>query len=197
MDSAGGRFQLVGNKLKVADATRLDYEQAHSHKIVVRATDLFGNSTDKSIKITVKDVKNEKIAGDAEANKLYGGSGKDTINGGFGNDTLKGGGAADAFVFNSALDALNNVDHIKDFKHDLDKFRLEKDIFHLTGSKLASGAFYDKADAHDTSDRILYEKSSGKLFYDADGNTAGGVDKVLFAVLDNHAKLDAGDFLLV
>jgi Ca2+-binding RTX toxin-like protein len=188
----------VGDKIKVADASQFDNEQAHSHTINVRSTDLFGNSIDKKFKITLENVDPEKLKGNADANKLFGGAEKDTINGGLGNDTLKGNGDADRFVFDSKLDAVANVDHIVDFKHDLDKIALDKDIFKKLGSgkTLSDDAFHDKATAHDNSDRILYKQKSGMLFYDADGKKPGA-DPILFAVLDNHAKIDAGDFVIV
>ena len=72
-----------------------------------------------------------------------------------------------------------------------------KDIFKkLSGKSLSDDAFHDKATAHDNSDRILYQKKTGMLFYDADGKKDAH-DPILFAVLDNHAKIDAGDFLIV
>lgn len=198
LSDAGGRFKLSGATIKIANGVKLDYEQATSHTIKVRSTDLFGNSVDKSIKIAITDVANEKIKGDGGANKLYGGAGKDTINGGLGNDTLKGGAGADRFVFDSKLDKLTNVDHIVDFKPGTDKIALDLDIFtRLSGSVLAEAAFYAKASAHDASDRILYDKSSGKLFYDADGNKPGGVAPVLFAILDNEPTLKYSDFIIV
>lgn len=194
INDAGGRYKVVGNTIKVANATLLDYEQAKSHKIVVRSTDLFGNSIDKTFKINVENVTPEKIKGDAFANKLYGGTGKDTIFGGGGNDTLKGGGDADRFVFDTTLNAATNVDQIKDFKHDVDKIALDKDIFKGLGNKLKAGAFVTDDVAHDKGDRILYDK--GKLYYDADGNKPGA-DPILFAVLDKKPALDAGDFIIV
>ena len=54
------------------------------------------------------------------------------------------------------------------------------------------GAFYSAAgatSAHDSTDRIVYNTTTGALFYDADGNQAGGDDAVQFAVLDNHPTL--------
>jgi Ca2+-binding RTX toxin-like protein len=194
---AGGRYKIVGDKIKVADGSLLDYEQSHSNTIKVRSTDLFGNSVDKKFTIKLENVDPEKLKGNADANKLFGGAEADTINGGLGNDTLKGNGAADRFVFDSQLDATANVDHIVDFKHDLDKIALDKDIFKkLSGKVLSDDFFHAAATAHDKNDHILYQQKSGMLFYDADGKKPGA-DPVLFAVLDNHAKIDAGDFVIV
>jgi CSLREA domain-containing protein len=197
INNAGGRFKLVGNAIKVADGTLLDYEQHKTHTIKVRSTDLFGNSVDKKFKIAIGNVDPEKLKGNASDNKLFGGAGKDTITGGLGNDTLKGNGDADRFVFDSKLDAATNVDHILDFKSGTDKLVLDKDIFtKLSGSTLAAGAFHTADVSHDPSDRVLYQKSTGKLLYDADGIKPGH-DPILFAILDTHPTLGASDFLLV
>ncbi|SFU22524.1 hypothetical protein SAMN05518861_13641 [Mesorhizobium sp. YR577] len=41
--------------------------------------------------------------------------------------------------------------------------------------------------AQDSSDRIIYETDTGKLFYDANGSASGG--RVLFATLDKNLAL--------
>ena len=56
IDDAGGRFQLIGAELRVADGTLLDFEAATSHVVTVRVTDAAGLSTDKSFAIDVTDV---------------------------------------------------------------------------------------------------------------------------------------------
>jgi hypothetical protein len=66
----------------------------------------------------------------------------------------------------------------------------------LSGKVLSDDFFHAAATAHDKNDHILYQQKSGMLFYDADGKKPGA-DPVLFAVLDNHAKIDAGDFVIV
>jgi len=52
----------------------------------------------------------------------------------------------------------------------------------------------DKAEAGD--DRIIYDASSGKLFYDRDGN-GGKYGQKLFAHVDKLTVLDASDFHLI
>ncbi len=67
VNSAGGRFAIAGNQLLVADGTLLDYEQAASHQVTVRATDAGGLSFDSPLVITITDVddlpRNSEIAG--------------------------------------------------------------------------------------------------------------------------------------
>ena len=46
-----------------------------------------------------------------------------------------------------------------------------------------------------SNDFLIYEQSSGKLFYDEDGH--GGAAKVLFAQLDPGTHLSASDFWVI
>lgn len=98
VDSAGGRFQIVGNELRVSNGLLLDYEQASSHTVTIRATDTAGAFTVQSILITVTDVSPESITGDTGNNYLVGGSSNDQIDGGGGNDTLVGGAGNDTYI---------------------------------------------------------------------------------------------------
>ena len=116
-----------------------------------------------------------------------------------GNDTLTGAAGADTFLFNTALNAATNVDHITDFASE-DTIDLENAVFTAltTTGTLAASAFFSAAgatSAHDADDRIVYNTTTGALFYDADG--VGGVAAVQFAVLDNHAALTNADFVVV
>jgi putative methionine-R-sulfoxide reductase with GAF domain len=58
LDSAGGRFQIAGYQIQVADGMLLDYEAATSHTIRVRATDQGGTglSYEQPLIITVTNV---------------------------------------------------------------------------------------------------------------------------------------------
>jgi Ca2+-binding RTX toxin-like protein len=52
-----------------------------------------------------------------------------------------------------------------------------------------------QADITFFTDDIVYNQSTGELFYDADG--AGGAAAVKFAVLANHASLSAASFQIL
>lgn len=56
LDNAGGRFQLAGNQLQVADGTLLDFESNSSHSITVRSTDASGLFFDKTFVLNVGNV---------------------------------------------------------------------------------------------------------------------------------------------
>ncbi len=126
---------------------------------------------------------------------VRGGGGADAINGGAGNDNLIGNNGKDAFVFDTALDAVTNVDTISDFTPGTDKIWLDKAIFSVIGNALNGKEFWVGHSAHDSNDYIIYNDNSGKLFYDPNGSDPGG--KVQFAQLDSGLHLDASDFLMI
>ncbi|WP_068952732.1 calcium-binding protein [Pararhizobium polonicum] len=147
------------------------------------------------------------IVGNSGKNTLSGGAGKDTLSGGSGDDSLNGGLAADkltggagkdVFLFDTALGG-GNIDTITDFSVIDDTIHLQNSVFTaLTkAGALSSAAFASNTTglAGDASDRIIYEKDTGKLFYDADGTgSAGGVQ---FALLAKDLALTAADFIIV
>jgi Ca2+-binding RTX toxin-like protein len=139
------------------------------------------------------------ITGNGGDDHLIGGKGADTIDGGIGADTLTGGAGADHFVFNSALGS-SNQDTITDFNVAKDSFELAASIFTNIGTAghgLAASAFmvYGPGSQLDASDRILYVKASGDLYYDPDGSGAMGAVK--FAHLENAPNLTYHDFMIV
>ena len=131
---------------------------------------------------------------------LHGGKGADLLNGGAGDDHLTGGLGPDAFIFSTALGP-HNVDTIADFGAG-DAIWLDASVFQGIGAKgqLADALFdtsiFDtgihplKPDA-----LIVYNTQSGDLFYDENGNSAGGL--VLFATVTPGTHLDASDFFVM
>ena len=119
------------------------------------------------------------------------------VSGDEGNDTLIAGSKKDKLVFDTALDAANNVDRVKKFEVGKDKIFLDLDVFTaLAGAgALADTAFRKGSTAGDADDRIIYDKQTGALYYDPDGN--GIAPQVQFATLDKGLKLTAGDFTVL
>ena len=124
---------------------------------------------------------------------LDGGNGDDVMAGGLGADTLTGGFGADVFVFYSAL-GNGNVDTITDFAAGTDGIVLDRNIFRAIASEgvLDAGAFRTGTSAGDADDRIIYNKNTGEIFYDADGSGSGA--KVLFAKVAAGTNLTASSF---
>jgi Ca2+-binding RTX toxin-like protein len=144
----------------------------------------------------------DKLVGSVENNRLAGGKGNDTISGDkgadilggmAGKDILTGGAGKDKFVF--AHTGSKNADHITDYDSK-DVIVLDKSVFaKLSLGPLASANFHVGAAAADKNDFIVYDKSSGKLFYDKDGS--GHKDAVLIATIDDNVALNAHDFKVV
>ncbi len=140
----------------------------------------------------------DRIDGFSGKDRLYGEAGDDRLNGGTGNDTLTGGEGLDAFVFANKLSRTANLDRIADFSHADDVIKLDNAVMTKLGHWSASRFHASlSGKAHDSSDRILYDRDSGKLFYDADGNRAHGAAAVQFATLSGHPKIDWHDFEVI
>lgn len=138
----------------------------------------------------------EKVIGGTGADKIIGTDDADTFDGRGGNDILTGGKGKDIFIFAAKLGS-TNIDTIDDYSVTDDTMLLDDDVFSAVGAvgDLAAGAFFIGTKAHDTSDRIIYDKTSGKLWYDADGT--GATVAVQFAKLDPGLSLTAADFDII
>ncbi|WP_205800013.1 cadherin domain-containing protein [Microvirga terricola] len=201
LDNPGGRFAVQGNKIVVADGTKLDYEQNTSHKIKVQVTDS-GNATFvKECTINVEDVSPERARGTSGADKFVGGGGNDTFFGGLGNDTLTGGKGKDVFVFDTKPNKKTNFDTITDFNVKDDSIYLDNAVFKKLGKGTLSKPgklnkdFFTIGKAKDKDDYLIYNKKTGVLSYDADGNGAGKAVEI--AKLSTKLKMTAADFLII
>ncbi|CDX43269.1 hypothetical protein MPLSOD_50112 [Mesorhizobium sp. SOD10] len=134
------------------------------------------------------------LTGNELAQTIQGNAGANIINGGGGSDVLTGFGGRDTFVFNTAL-GTGNVAKITDFTVSKDKIQLDHTVFsELHGGKLAAAAFSIGTAAHDTSDHIVYDSSTGGLYYDSDGH--GGASQVQFATLSPGLSLSSSSFFV-
>jgi Ca2+-binding RTX toxin-like protein len=135
--------------------------------------------------------------GNSLANVLTGNGAANILNGGTGADKLIGGLGNDTFVFSTAL-GVSTIDTITDFSVVADTIRLSHGIFNTivgTGA-LSTAQFSANAGgiARDASDRIIYETDTGKMFFDSNGNAAGG--SIQFAVLSTNLALTNQDFFI-
>jgi RTX calcium-binding nonapeptide repeat (4 copies) len=175
-------------------------------QIVVAQTTGNGTDTLVGIEHLSSGSGNDTLTGNGLANGLnsssgndviYGGSGNDTLSAGGGMDTLTGGVGNDAFVFSTAPGA-TNTDVIADFNVIADTIRLENAVFAgLAPGTLVVSAFAANATglAGDASDRIIYDMTTGKLYFDADGDAGGA--RVQFATLSGLPMLTLADFLII
>ncbi|WP_268995438.1 M10 family metallopeptidase C-terminal domain-containing protein [Microvirga roseola] len=139
----------------------------------------------------------DAIYGGYGNDKIYGESGSDVLGGGRGRDTLTGGSGKDFFVFESKV-SKSEIDTITDFSTKDDTIALDKSYFKgisNVGDYLKSGAFWTGSKAHDRDDRIIYNKSTGALYYDPDGS--GSKAAIQFAKLDKGLKMTHKDFFAI
>jgi Ca2+-binding RTX toxin-like protein len=130
--------------------------------------------------------------GNALDNTIVGNSGDNMINGGLGSDILTGNGGSDAFVFTSPNDG---VDEITDFTVGEDMCWLDQSNFAgLSLGLLSADALVIGTDASDSDDRVVYDDTTGDLFFDTDG--VGGSDQLLFASLASGLSLSNTDFFV-
>jgi hypothetical protein len=141
------------------------------------------------------------LTGTAGNDILMGFGGNDTLIGGAGNDTLVGGAGNDHFVYNATN---NGLDHIVDFALG-DSIDFAASAFGsrlatgnantgtLNASHFVSGATEGSFGANGAG--FFYNTSSHTLYYDSNGNSAGGLTAV--AVLDNGYVLHNTDVHLV
>src|SRR4051794_21212564 len=125
----------------------------------------------------------DTIVGGSGNDTVYGDGGDDWLEGGAGNDSLSGGSGQDNIVFREF--GVANADTIGSFDAGWDRIQLDVAAFANLGAngRFASGdaRFYAAAGAtggHDSDDRIIYNTSTGQLFYDADGNGPGAAQLI-------------------
>lgn len=164
---------------------------------------LYGDNNDNIIEGNVYhfgESGSDRIWGRGGDDTLKGHDNADTLIGGVGNDLLYGGTGADHFVFDATLTP-GNADTIKDFEAG-DRLDLDSSVFAgLSVGALASAAFKLIASGSsttgvDNSDRILYDKADGDIYFDRDGS-GDTYDRVLFASITNGTSLDQLDFEIV
>ncbi|WP_262030650.1 calcium-binding protein [Microvirga sp. Mcv34] len=148
---------------------------------------------------------NDRIDGGSGNDRLYGSYGDDVLNGGSGNDRLygesgadilRGGSGKDAFVYNTVPKSSADVDTIRDFSVAHDTFWLNNKAFTGLGSErpLKSSAFWTGTEAHDATDRVIYDRANGVLYYDQDGT--GAAQQVVVAKLSAGLKMTHLDILV-
>jgi len=143
----------------------------------------------------------DSLTGSASADQLRGGGGNDVINGLAGNDRISGGAGADmltggagrdTFVFDAAPNA---VDSIADFNAsgtdpNGDWIELSLSTFSgittaagnlLSSSEFAAAAGGGATDTVAAGVRVIYDSTTGNLYYDSDG--LGAANRTLFATL--------------
>ncbi|HEV7659245.1 MAG TPA: Calx-beta domain-containing protein [Allosphingosinicella sp.] len=138
------------------------------------------------------------LTGSVWSQYMIGNQGANVLDGRGGADILLGYGGADSFAFTTSIGGTTgNIDVIVDYQAGIDKILLDDAIFAGIGGPgaLAPGVFVTGTAAGDADDRLIYNSSTGQLFYDANGSAAGGA--VHFATLQGAPTLTASDFQVI
>lgn len=150
----------------------------------------------------------DTLSGDAAANalsgyggadNLSGGAGADSLIGGAGKDKIWGGGGNDQVWFQFLTDCGDTIMDYSNVAGNNDSIRINVAGFGggLVAGALAAAQFVTRADnlAQDADDRFIFRSTDQSLWFDANGNAAGGLTMV--ADLQAGAVLTHLDILLV
>lgn len=149
-------------------------------------------------RLTLTGTTNLSATGNELANVLKGNSADNVIAGGLGADILYGNGGADTFLFDT-LESSAQADTIKDMVSGTDKIAFDDAVFTAlggyAGGTLPSGTLHYGATAAAANDHLLYDTSTGILYYDADG--VGGTAAIKIATLTGKPMLLDSDILVM
>jgi Ca2+-binding RTX toxin-like protein len=131
-------------------------------------------------------------------NILTGNTGNNILNGGLGNDILTGNQGLDTFQLSTS----GNIDKLTDFSPVDDTIQLENAVFTslintgiVSANSFRSGA--GLTTAADANDFLIYNSSTGGLWYDAGGNMTGSGSAVQIAILGANLVLTNADFAVI
>lgn len=136
---------------------------------------------------------NNVITGNNAANQLNGGGGNDTLDGKLGANRLTGGAGNDFFKFTTK----GHIDTIPDYNVANDTIQLDNAVFPALGAvgTLPAVQFRVGAKALDANDHIIFNKTTGALLYDADGNGAAAAQQI--AMLSAGLAMTNADVVVI
>lgn len=131
---------------------------------------------------------NDSINGGALDDKIFGGGGNDWMFGGLGRDILKGEGGKDHFGFASVPVSAADRDVIKDFSVKKDFLNFVPGAFTAAtpGESLLKSEFRLGAKAKDSDDFFGYDRKSGIVWYDSNGDQDGSQVEIAKLSKDLH-----------
>jgi Ca2+-binding RTX toxin-like protein len=151
---------------------------------------------------------NDTLNGGEGNDIANGGQGNDSLNGGIGNDTLTGSSGADIFAFRSGVrfNPSIGVDNITDFSGvEGDQIQLSKTTFtalqSFNGINFSSPADFAVVTSNTAAEAsnavIVYNSTTGELFYNTNGSSPGFGEGGSFAVLNGAPALSPSNFLII
>src|SRR5258708_847607 len=182
LDGAGGQDIVYGG---AGDDTLIGHQSDNLYgedgNDLIRIVDGFASFVDGG-------AGNDRIEG---SGSIYGGDGNDTLVSGAGHSELTGGPGADTFILSQqpTTNGANSVRYM-DFTSGTDNIHFDGRVFTQIGpsGNFAAGderfhAAPGATAAHDATDRLIYNTSTGDLYHDADGNS--GAPEMLVATLSD------------
>ncbi|MEI7694894.1 MAG: M10 family metallopeptidase C-terminal domain-containing protein [Chlorobium sp.] len=167
-------------------------------------TVVIGTGTATTAVTTATTALNVNASGVLNALNIIGNAGANTLTGTAYGDTFTGGAGADLFVFNTLPASAANRDVITDFQPGVDFLQFSKAVFtkftSAAGKVLSAAEFWSGTGViagHDTSDRVVYDTTTGNLYYDADGNGAGAAVLVALVGITTHPALAATNIQII
>ena len=170
---------------------------------VTRIDETFANvqTVDITAGASANIINAQSWTGDA---KLKGEAGNDTITGGSGINTYTGGVGADKFRFTLKPEFTASLaDHITDFSGtQKDKIEISRSAFGIGKTAKVSITSVNGSTARDAAlaqaSLLVYDSSTGELWWNQNGSTAGAGSGGVFAILDNQpASLAASAIALI
>jgi Ca2+-binding RTX toxin-like protein len=140
----------------------------------------------------------DRLLGLGGADRLTAGDGADLVIGGGGVDVVSGGAGNDSFQFMQAIEGGDQMTDFSNIASNNDTFRISATGFGagLVAGLLPAAQFQIRADnlAQDSSDHFIFRTADQTLWFDVNGNAAGGL--TLLADLQAGATVTAADILV-
>lgn len=186
-----------------SDVLRLQIASSTSPRNLISGKGLKGDAISNFEEIDLKGFAGRGIVRGSEAtdviiggknqDKLTGLGGADQLAGGLGADKLNGGTGQDSFVFTSVKE---KGDVIQGFSSVDDSIVVTQKGFsrNLSIGQLADTQFVTGSQAQDKTDRFVYNRQNGMLYFDADG--LGGKAQVALATLSGRPGITASDIVV-
>ena len=185
--TAGVRVYLDGSRPNTGTAAGDDYTAIET---------VLGSATGNDL--LAGDSGNNILRGYGGVDTLLGGSGIDNLGGGAGIDRLTGGLGNDRFVFQALRECGDVITDFRNLAGNNDDVRIAVAGFGggLLVGALPAAQFQSRADnlAQDGNDRFIFRTTDQTLWFDANGNVAGGL--TLVADLQTGAVVTAADILI-
>jgi Ca2+-binding RTX toxin-like protein len=201
---ATGSASQLFNANALVDGDVLTLTGSHAASVSLVGGDLAAGAATGALTVTATTGTNVVTTGTG-ADSISAGTGDDTIDAGGGNDTVNGGAGSDSITLGAGndflvLNSMVGADTVADFAAGGDKVNLSKAAFTGLGAvgNLAASAFESGAGltaAATAAGRVIYDSSTGDLYYDADGS--GGTAAVLVATLTGVPAIGATNFVIV